>query len=121
MQEPRNVLLGGINKFVFNCQGIRRDEKINCNTVEYSAWIGTVRNCKFFNCGQNIAWPGYGDGAGNVAVSFRSYWGPGNGMTQYNNQFINNTVVGGSVFVGQQGGFLWQGNQLKNSAVTWQP
>jgi hypothetical protein len=44
------------------------------------------------------------------------------GHKQYGNKFINNTVVGGRIYIEKQGNFVFEGNSLKNTVtkIVWQ-
>lgn len=75
------------------------------------AYNNVVSDNTFIDCDQY--------GAGNPSedigvIRAPSYYG---GPLQYNNQFIDNTVDGGQIFLEEQADFTWQGNVLQDVQI----
>lgn len=103
---------------VFNSK-IEGNTAIGCNrgidligglmlsTYQTLAWNNTVQNNNFINDGLLYD-------VSNPAVWFHSFY---SGHLQYNNKFINNTVIGGLLYFGKQGKLTYEGNIEKNTTL----
>ena len=98
------------NNTVTNCaHGINVAGGIMINGLNTLAYHNIVRNNTFTNCDKY----GSGNPSEDIGViRFVSYWGTG--PLQYNNQFVNNTVNGGRVFIERQRNFVETGNTYNN-------
>jgi hypothetical protein len=78
---------------------------------ETLAWNNTVSGNTFINDGLLYD-------PNNPSVWFGSLFG---GRMQYNNKFVNNTVIGGLIYINKQGNFIGTPNALKNTQTMITP
>jgi hypothetical protein len=83
------------------------------------AWNNTISGNQFLNCDQVSATADPSDDLGVVRII--SYKYGADKVIQYGNKFINNTVIGGRIFIENQANFIFEGNVLKNTTtkVAW--
>lgn len=99
------------NNTISNCaHGVNLAGGQMLTTYRTLAYGNVIRNNTFQNCDRYAT----GNPSEEVGVvRFSSYYS-GGGPLQYNNQFINNTVDGGRIFIERQKNLTWEGNILTN-------
>jgi hypothetical protein len=77
------------------------------------AWNNTVSGNTFIDSGNDHFGLEF-----TSAAFFGSIYG---GHKDYNNKFINNTVIGGRIFLEKQGNFIYKDNSTKNTTIRYVP